>query len=64
VIDFAGFGVNQGKRTARIIVVPQTDVKLQRYGTGYVPDGARVRVVGRACKQRGDVLWVKARSIS
>jgi hypothetical protein len=59
-----GFSVKSGRTTAQIVVTPQTDVALQRHGTGYVPAGATVRVVGSACQKQRSELIVKARSVA
>jgi hypothetical protein len=59
VIDVYGFAV----KSARIVVTPRTRVLPRRYGTGYVANGARVRVVGRACERQDGELVVKARRI-
>jgi hypothetical protein len=35
-----------------IRLVPQTDVRLQRAGSGYIPEGTRIRVTARSCHDR------------
>lgn len=64
VVGEGNFGVKRGKEIVRVRVVPKTDVELQRHGTGYVPDNARIAVVGHSCKRNGGVLWVTAQRIS
>ena len=63
-IDPFGLTVKQGKRTSRISVATDTVVELQRAGTGYVPDGARIEVTGRPCERRGTAHLVSAVRIS
>ena len=64
VVDFGNLGLKRGKETARIRVHATTDVQLQRYGTGYVPNGAAITVQGQRCARNGDVLWIDAKRIS
>lgn len=64
VVDALGVSVKHGKRVTPVVVASDTVVELQRAGTGYVPDGARIEVVGRPCERRGPGHFVSAVRIS
>jgi hypothetical protein len=49
VVDAFGVSVKHGKRVTPVIAAADTVIELQRRGTGYVADGARIVVVARPC---------------
>lgn len=64
VVDYGALGLKRGDQVARIRVRATTDVQLQRYGTGYVADGAKITVVGQRCARNNGTLWIDAKRIS
>ncbi len=57
VADVQANGVNVAGRV--VAVAANTKVELQRYGTGYVADGAKIRVTG-SCRDN----WIDAKRIA
>ncbi len=64
VVGEGAFGVRTGKRIVRVRVTADTRVELQRHGTGYVPDRARITVTATSCTRLGGVRWITATRIS
>lgn len=62
--DFSGISIKRGHGVARVTIARDTDVELERHGTGYVSTGAMITVAGRPCKRSGGVLWISAQRIS
>ena len=64
VVGEGAFGVRTGKQIVRVRVTANTRVELQRHGTGYVPDRARITVTAKSCTRVGGVRWITATRIS
>jgi hypothetical protein len=61
VVDPTGLSVDG----AKVVVQRDTNVELQRHGTGFVPPGTVVRVYGRCVTPNGgDLVWLRATRIA